>query len=85
MKDNQSGHHLPDAAGPQISDVPVANSGLQTHAHSTSDLLRLQILSKVNMVLSFLSSFKNIGQCFSSQLLGWTTKATTASQEMIEK
>jgi len=39
MRDNQSGHHLPNAAEPPTSDVPVANSGLQHHVHSTHKTL----------------------------------------------
>lgn len=80
MRDKQSGHHLPDVAGPPTSDVPVANSGLQIHTYGTFDLLRLWIRSKVNVGLSFLFSLKNMGQCCSSQLL-----TTTASREMTEK
>lgn len=82
MRDNQSGHHVPVVAEPLTSQVAVANSGLQTHAN---DLLRPQILGKVNVGSFFPFSFKNIGQCCSSQLLGWTAKATTANWKMIEK
>lgn len=85
VRGNQRGHRLPDAAGPPTSDIPVANSGVRTHANSTSDLQRPCILGKANVGLSFLFSLKTMGQCCSFWLLGWTAKATTASWELIEK